>query len=111
MKLSILPNGNLEVSITDEDPEDILSNMRGDDWTRMFEEQIGNGYEIVCPEDIGALTCAPIVSDDVVYHDDGKREVLGRVWWFPNYQVEDPAETLAARGKVVFQYAGKASVS
>lgn len=48
----------------------------------------------VAPEWIGALTNAPILSDDVRFMDDGTAEVLGRVWWFPQYQVVGLADQL-----------------
>lgn len=59
----------------------------------------------VAPEDVGALTDAPILTDDLVIDDHGEMTVHGRVWWFPNYQIESFAETLIKTGKVTFQLA------
>lgn len=109
MKLTILPNKNLEVALdATDDAEEVLE--WGHEWWRMFEEHVGNGWTAVWPEVIGALTDAPIVTNDYTVHDNGRTEVLGEVWWFPNYCVENPVETLAKRGRVVFTHAPKEQV-
>ena len=72
----------------------------------MLEYAMGNGWDHVPPEDIGALTDATIISADGFLGDDGK--------WYPhpdakpcevfahmNYAVEDPIETWVD-GKPVF---------
>src|SRR4051812_18821518 len=106
MKTTILANGNLEVALTAEDDRDeVRERMSGYNWTDIFEQEFCNGWGPVPPEAIGALTDAPILTDDLSVEDDGTPVVLGRVWWFPNYQVEDPAETLANEGRVVFTLA------
>lgn len=102
MDITILPNGNLEIKLEDSDDRDDIEGMRGADWWKLFEDKCGNGWGIVEPEWIGALTDAPIVTDEYTFTDDEKHEVTGRVWWFPNYMVEDPVETLLERGRVVF---------
>jgi hypothetical protein len=59
----------------------------------------------VDPADIGALTSSPIICDDAwTTHDDGTFELYpeAQVWWFPNYQVEDPVAILRETGEVVF---------
>ena len=35
------------------------------------------------PEDIGALTDAPILSDDIEYDDEGEVVRVGAVYWYP----------------------------
>ncbi|MCZ2113085.1 MAG: hypothetical protein LC131_04525 [Anaerolineae bacterium] len=63
-----------------------------------------NGHlDQVAPEDIGALTDAPILTDDLEVDDQGVKTIHGRVWWFPNYQIESFAETLIKTGNVTFQ--------
>ena len=61
----------------------------------------GDLYDVL-PEWIGALTSAPIVTDDMTIEDNGTVVVLGQVWWFPDYAVIDPVETLVNKGKVIF---------
>lgn len=54
------------------------------------------GFRWVRPEQIGALTDAPIIGKGVGV-DRGLR-----VWWFPNYQVTSPQEVVARQGSVYF---------
>ena len=85
------------------------------DQADFLEIAMGNGWDYVPPEDIGALTDATIVSEDGFNGDDGK--------WYPhpdveapvvyahmNYAVEDPIETWA-EGKPVFWKADVLEVS
>ncbi len=57
----------------------------------------GKGWESVNPADIGALTEAPIITDD---------DRLDYVYWYPQYETKDPLEVLAEEGKVVFTREG-----
>lgn len=111
MKYEIVPNGNLVITCEDADKEDlqaILDTTHHTDDGDLAEmlEHAGwstNGRMFpVRPEWIGALTDAPIVTDDLEYLDDGEAVVRGAVWWFPNYMVESFAKTLISTGTVVF---------
>jgi hypothetical protein len=108
MKHTVLPNGNLEFSLDQEDDkEEILSWPLDEVGYRLLEacNLIGNGWDPVAPEWIGALTDAPIITDGATCEDDGAWIVYGRVWWFPNYMVESPYETLCRTGRVIFTFA------
>jgi hypothetical protein len=114
VKTEILSNGDLCFTLESNEEKEEVSEF-GHAWERILGDciggcspLIGNGWECVAPETIGALTDAPIVSDDVGYDDDGTINHVGRVWWFPNYMVENPVETLATTGRVVFTLAGAA---
>ncbi|KVP16858.1 hypothetical protein [Burkholderia ubonensis] len=64
---------------------------------------LGNAqYMPIMPENIGALTDAPMFSDEVMYLDDGSIKVTGDVWWYPAYEVEYFARKLRTEGKVTF---------
>ena len=104
MKLTILPDKHLEVALSADDDADEVRGW-GHEWWHMFEEAVGKGWGTVAPEWIGAMTAAPMVTDGYTVHDDGESEVFGQVWWFPNYMVENPVETLATKGRVVFTFA------
>jgi hypothetical protein len=58
----------------------------------LVEWQLCNGWEKLRPEDIGALTDAPIFSES---GED-------KVYWFPNYQIESPVQILLEKGEVTF---------
>ena len=69
----------------------------------VIEWQPGNGWSWVRPEEIGALTDAPILSDDIEYDDEGEVVRVGVVYWFPQYDVADPVAQLLASGSVEFE--------
>jgi hypothetical protein len=58
---------------------------------------------MVPPEDIGALTAAPILSDEIVRDDNGRVVEAGRVYWYPDYAVRDEIEGLRDRLLLLFQ--------
>jgi hypothetical protein len=69
----------------------------------LLEDHLCNGWEMVPPEDIGALTAAPILSDEIGRDEDGRVVEAGRVYWYPDYQVRDEIEELRVHMKLVFQ--------
>ena len=107
----ITPSGNLRfVVVRPGDAVEFLNQETAevDMLSLLFEETgwSGNGelYE-VAPEDIGALTSAPIITDELNIEDDGARKVLGEVWWYPNYMVSSWVEVLRETGEVIFTHA------
>jgi len=109
---NVLPNGNLCIELTDEgkeEIEDLWSNHP--EWNdydilrELIEHQLCNGWSWLNPEDVGALTEAPILSDGASYDDDGAMEVYGKVWWYPNYMVDELSVVLHDDGKLIFELA------
>ena len=103
-------NGNLHITLTPEGKQEIQDaisdgkNIDSDDYFReLCEHPLCNGWSEVNPEDVAALTSSLIFSDELEWDDDGEILTVGRVYWFPNYQIESPVETLRANGWVVFQ--------
>ena len=70
--------------------------------SEMIEWQLGNGWSWVRPEDIGALTDAPILSDDIEYDDHGNVVSVGAVYWYPHYDIADPSVQLLTDGYIDF---------
>lgn len=68
----------------------------------LIEWQLCNGWEVVPPEDIAALTSAPILSDDVERDDRGELQRVGALYWFPAYAVTCEIKELLANGTVFF---------
>lgn len=111
---SILEDGALEIRVlTDAGRDllrDLLSKPRGDD--EGFAEIIAvedwaanDRLYWIAAEWIGALTSAPILADQLDHPDGSDHPVVpddANVWWFPNYQISDPLETLLELGRVVF---------
>ena len=69
----------------------------------LLEDHVSTGWEMVPPEDIGALTAAPILSDEIVRDDEGRLTEAGRVYWYPDYAVRDEIEELRAHLVLIFQ--------
>jgi hypothetical protein len=69
----------------------------------LLEDHLCGGWEMVPPEDIGALTAAPILSDEIARDDSGRLTDAGRVYWYPDYAVRDEIEELRAHLLLVFQ--------
>jgi hypothetical protein len=97
--ITLLPEGHDEICSETIKGRNIDSN---DFMNEVFEHQLCNGWEWIRPEEIGALTDAPILSNTVKRDEDGKLVNCDRVYWFPDYAVESPIRTLYNDGKVVF---------
>ena len=106
--------GNLVIKAEPEDAE-MLQDIRG----RYMNDDLGFLEELleltgwstngrlcrVRPEDIGALTDAPIVTNEWSVEDNGEFLVTGKVWWYPNYMVSNFADGLMTLGHTTFQLA------
>lgn len=66
----------------------------------LLEDHLGNGWEFISPEEIGAMTEGLIISDDVQRDEEGKFLDASDIYWFADYQVVDEISELA-QGKVV----------
>jgi len=104
-----LPN-SLRIEIVPEncqDLEDEFNNNPGwDGDIRMsvaFERELCNGWSWIKPEEIGALTSAPILTDDVVFDDEGVVLEIGAVYYYNEYMTHDPIQELISHGHVIFQ--------
>ena len=55
----------------------------------LLEDHLSNGWEWIAPEEIGALTSAPILSDEAERDEFGQIVAVRRLFWFPDYAVVD----------------------
>jgi len=100
-------NGNLRIVLLPEaraEVEEIASKELDADsrLAETIEWQLSNGWSLLPPEDIGALTEAPILSEEVDYDDQGNVDQVGTVYWYPQYDVFDPIGQLLTNGFVEF---------
>lgn len=68
----------------------------------VMEWQLGNGWELVPPEEVGSLTSAPILSEDVERDSQGNVTSVGKIYWYPQYERFDPVEQLLKEGSITF---------
>jgi hypothetical protein len=68
-----------------------------------FDGRLGNGWSDLTGE-VG-LTDSPIIAYNVSRNDEGDLEIHddSEIYYFSNYMIENPWETLHTTGKVVFQ--------
>lgn len=57
----------------------------------------------IMPEHVGALTDAPMFTDELEVSDAGEHNVKGSVWYYPDYQVKLFSQVLQTEGKVTFR--------
>jgi len=70
-----------------------------------LESLIANSsYEWILPEEIGALTNAPIVGE-VSRNNKDEIEEIHSLFWYPNYAIRSFLEDLAETGKCIFDKA------
>lgn len=114
MKHFTTPNGNLVLQSEPAD-EPLLSDLlsrHGHNETEFLDgllEATGwtaNGrLYLVNPQDVGALTDAPILSDELRYGEHGDLDSVGSIWWYPDYAVSNLAEQLVRKGQVLLHRA------
>ena len=113
MRLLILPSGHLQLDLEEEDRDllaerldtdseiSLLCDLTESYWTNggfePFDAAEGN-------PNVG-LTCAPCIAERMIVHEDGRREVDGRLWWFPAYETVAPLQELLKNGTLQFDAA------
>lgn len=109
----VLPSGDLLVTADNETRAEIARGMNDfgywGTFADAFEPHSCNGS--YTPFDAGdgdpfvGLTSAPCIAETLFYDDDGRRDIDGRLWWFPDYMVRDPLDELKSHGRTVFSLA------
>ena len=117
LRITILPNGDMQLQANNPMRRRIAAEMKAGRRDRilwdLFEGEWDNGgYTPFEPGDgepghapFVGLTSAPCIAESMDVHDDGTHEIVGRLWWFPDYMVRDELEELRDRGRVVFTLA------
>ena len=94
-------NGNLRLTLTEAGREELPSLIERyeNDTTsimhELMEHQLGNGWENIPPETIGALTDCDLILSDSVERDEASDIVkVGKIYCHQSYMVENPVERL-----------------
>lgn len=108
MNISIIENGNLKLELEYEDIDGFNNDMLGDDvkMSDAIESYSCNGsYEYFDAGDgnpnVG-LTSAPCIAEQLIYLDDGTKEIIGKVWYYDNYMIKSFIDELVEHGFVIF---------
>jgi len=67
----------------------------------LIDDFLCNVWTWVYPEDIGALTSAPIISREVKENEDGDVVDVGIVYSYDMYAIYDPVQEIFSEGKIV----------
>ena len=108
MDITILENGNLKLSLSPDEREEVAERLEqvGEDlvlveltepyWTNgSFQAfDAGNGKPFV------GLTSAPCIAESMSHDEEGEPSVEGRLWWFPDYAVRGAVQELVEKGSV-----------
>ena len=107
---SFASNGNLILTPTPAGIIEAKNHLAGplcsnDALYELLEDWICNGWAWVAPEQIGALTDAPIISPDAWTDDDGELQIteVGHVYAQMTYMIENPVQSWAGGKSVHFQ--------
>lgn len=110
VQLQETPDGNLHIVLNARGREefDEIASVRKQYGIRaalavLLEDHLMNGWELVPPRDLGALTAAPILSREIERDLHGTVIAAGRVFWYPDYAVLDEIEELRRHGFLEFR--------
>jgi len=103
MRLILLPEAREdaeELRAAEERGEKSCSDIEAD----ILEDLIANSWTYVQPEDVGALTSAPMITEDFECNDEGdiRPVVGGYVYAFMDYQVYSILDRLLDSGEATF---------
>lgn len=107
-------NDNLVISVTEaETLEEIKEHLEeyGSDNTlsAMLEQYACNGsytfFDAGASNPFVGLTDAPCIAEAMDTDDEGNNIILGEFWYFGNYMIECPVDTLIKYGRVIFDKA------
>lgn len=77
----------------------------------IFESLTSNGWMRVDPETIGALTSAPMISDNSFGDTDDYEFAEANIYWYPDYAVRSTVQELIDTGKTYWDLAKKKTTS
>lgn len=110
----MLMTGKVTTYISSHDDLVITNPEPGTDWDHLeslphdealielLEYQLANGFDVIRPEEIAALTDALIIGWDVNRDDQGNYIDAGAIFWHEDYQVQDAIKELKSGNAVIF---------
>ena len=103
-------SGNLVITLTEEGKQwlndyDKVSTDE-DCFIELIEDKLCNGYSLINPEHIGALTSSLIIADAWIDEDTTNEEAEGiNVWYYNYYAIRSYLDDLKEQGYVIWNRA------
>lgn len=113
MKYEILENKDLRLILEPEEKEDVADLLercshRDHGFLADLLDHAGwSQNSVLYPtssDQIGGLTNAPMITDELEINDSGTVEHIGRLWYYGDYAVKSFAEELLEEGQTTFTY-------
>lgn len=108
--LTKVPDGNLKIALTaygrenfDRIKEERDQHGINSAFMLLIQDALCNGWSEVHAEEIDALTSSLIISDSDRRDDRGKLISVERVYWNPNYAVQDEIENIERDGFIWYE--------
>lgn len=104
MGFKILENGNLRIERSKGQAKkmrEFLTKCQDDEmfiW-EFFEDELTNGFSLVAPEAIGALTEGTLISDNVINDETESLEGIN-IWWDTKYAIRGLGNEILEKGFV-----------
>lgn len=98
--------GRLRIVLEPDSKDDVeaLLDMPADQaFAELVEWHLGNGWELLNPAEIGAITESPILSREVERDENGNLVSVGKVYWYPEYEAKSELEELLKHGEIVLR--------
>lgn len=112
LHLRELDNGDLQIAVSEEYRAELQRYADEDEYTwseinEMIEEPFytdGGSFSFFADAadyDLG-MTNSPVITFDTGYDDDNEVTYFTKIWWHPNYMIEDWREILINQGEFIF---------
>ncbi len=104
--------GNLRIALTADGKDEVetfrIEKYQHGTWAALvclLDDHLSCGWELIAPEELAALTSAPILGTGIDRDDQGKICRVEHLYWFPDYAIRDEIEELLTAGEITFDRA------
>jgi len=111
---TVLPSGNLKLTVDKDHAGDFAELVNDSSYESevldvAMEHYWTNGSYYPFEPGMGGpsigLTDAPAIAESMEHDEDGDPYIVGRLWWFPQYESTSCIDQLAKTGKCIFTLA------
>lgn len=105
INLQIDEHGNLRLTPTAEaiaEQADFLAKPHDQALCELLEDHLANGWRVVAPEEVGALTSGFLITREWQEDNQGNLTQIGTIWWDSNYQISCSIKMLFTLGIITF---------